>query len=623
MKKLKICFLLAFIMAVKGLTSSNYYVSPSGKAPSNLTVNSVFTSLSQLYRSFSPGDTIFFEEGQTFSGQIALGREASGTKERPVVFCTYGTKPAVINAGSMSGIKTYNTGGLVFDNFEIKGIITTNEKQKGLDFYTDQDDAKVAPVRFSRLNVHDFYQVAQFGNWDYNFNGYENIVITDSKLHHAKAGFETYDYGTAGPFAHDSIYMSNCEIYEIHNTDKKGSGAVFSGLAKGLIEYCYVHDCSGSGGLCMWTYACSNVVTQYCIFSDYRSTGKDGGGFDIDGGSTNCIVQHCYSYNNDGMGAMVCDYDTPNPTTGNIIRHCISENDCRRNSVESAFGFVNWGSGISNSYIYNNTVYLEQKTGSSTNRSGLGFQRLKGYAYGDVSNCKIFNNLVYLKGNNLLYVDNNLSGTGSVEYWGNCYYSENGSKYRDGSTTYATLDEWRAGKQGQEKTVDGLTGMETNPLLYYPGGGDTLKLPSQLKAMNAYVLQSNSPCIEKGIDPQKYFSLKACNTDFLGNATTTNGKYSIGACMYKAGLSIDKKADNGNSINIYPNPCNGVFFIEYEGLIDNSYALIFDMSGHQLKRIPLTSQLSTIDIKDLSKGIFIVCIESKGFIVSKSKLLSY
>ena len=141
--------------------------------------------------------------------------------------------------------------------------------------------------------------------------------------------------------------------------------------------------------------------------------------------------------------------------------------------------------------------------------------------------------------------------------------------------------------------------------------------------MNAYALQSNSPCIEKGIDPQKYFSLKAFDTDFLGNATTTNGKYSIGACMYKAGLSIDKKADNGNPIKVYPNPCNGVFFVDYEGVTDNTYVLICDMSGHQLKRIPLTNSSSTIDIKDLSKGIFIVCIESKGFIVAKSKLLSY
>jgi len=604
--------------------ASNYFVSPSGTVPAGLQVSSVFTSLSQLYRSFSPGDTIFFEEGKTFLGQLALGREASGTKEKPVVFCTYGNTPAVISAGSSSGIKTYNTGGLVFDNFEVKGTITTNQKQMGLDFYTDQYDAKVAPIKFSRLNVHDFYRVAQFGNWDYNFNGYENIVVVDSKFHHAKAGFSTYDAdGGGGQYAHDSIYMSNCEIYEIHNTDKSGSGAVLSGLSKGLVEYCYVHDCSGSGGLCMWTYACSNVVVQYCIFSNYRSGGKDGGGFDIDGGSVNCIVQNCYSYNNDGMGAMVCDYDTPNPTTGNIIRYCISENDCRRNSVESAFGFVNWGTGISNSYIYNNTVFLQQKTGSSINRSGLGYQRLNGYAKGPVSNCKIFNNLVYLKGENLLYVDNNLSGTGSVEYWGNCYYSESPAKYRDGSNTYLTLDEWRAGKEGQEKTVDGLTGMEVNPMLYNPGAGDTLKLSSQLNLMTAYVLKSNSPCIDKGIDPVKYYGLKAYSVDFLGNANSKSGTYSIGACMFREGLSIDEKKNNANSISVYPNPCNGVFYLDYAGVTENTYVIIYDMSGHQLKRIPFTDASSAIDIKDLSKGIFIICIESQGLLVAKSRVLSY
>jgi hypothetical protein len=87
--------------------------------------------------------------------------------------------------------------------------------------------------------------------------------------------------------------------------------------------------------------------------ADQSTTGADGGGFDIDGGSQNVIVQYCSSFNNSGPGYMHCAYPDSRPSRDNVIRYCISQSDGRKTSRnEGAFHFVTWGEGLSNCHIY-------------------------------------------------------------------------------------------------------------------------------------------------------------------------------------------------------------------------------------------------------------------------------
>jgi hypothetical protein len=57
----------------------------------------------------------------------------------------------------------------------------------------------------------------------------------------------------------------------------------------------------GNGPVGIWTWMSDHVTIQYCI--SYRNKtskgGKDGGGFDLDGGVTNSLIQYCLSYENE------------------------------------------------------------------------------------------------------------------------------------------------------------------------------------------------------------------------------------------------------------------------------------------------------------------------------------
>jgi hypothetical protein len=55
---------------------------------------------------------------------------------------------------------------------------------------------------------------------------------------------------------------------------------------------------------------------QYSV-SHHNKAGRiyDGGGFDIDGGSQNCIIQYCYSYDNDGAGMLFLKMVLPTSLT--------------------------------------------------------------------------------------------------------------------------------------------------------------------------------------------------------------------------------------------------------------------------------------------------------------------
>ena len=54
----------------------------------------------------------------------------------------------------------------------------------------------------------------------------------------------------------------------------------------------------------IWAYQSDSITIQYCYSHDNHTSekGKDGGGFDFDGGTTNSVMQNNFSANNEGAG---------------------------------------------------------------------------------------------------------------------------------------------------------------------------------------------------------------------------------------------------------------------------------------------------------------------------------
>src|SRR6187549_3663272 len=95
----------------KLIAQRNYYVSASGSDSNDgAAPQAAWRSPAKINTiDFNPGDSLFFEGGNTFTGTIKLGSEDNGSKDKPVVFTSYGRGRATINAGDGDGLFAINT----------------------------------------------------------------------------------------------------------------------------------------------------------------------------------------------------------------------------------------------------------------------------------------------------------------------------------------------------------------------------------------------------------------------------------------------------------------------------------------------------------------------------------
>jgi len=120
----------------------------------------------------------------------------------------------------------------------------------------------------------------------------------------------------------------------------------------------------GNGPVGIWAWESSHITIQYCVSYKNRTSrnGKDGGGFDLDGGVTNSVIQYCLSYENEGAGYGLFQYSGASRWSDNIIRYCTSINDGLKTAGSGGFFLWN-GSGddsqLTNCQIYNNLVYSD------------------------------------------------------------------------------------------------------------------------------------------------------------------------------------------------------------------------------------------------------------------------
>jgi hypothetical protein len=116
----------------------------------------------------------------------------------------------------------------------------------------------------------------------------------------------------------------------------------------------------GNGPVGIWAYQSDSITIQYCYSHDNHTSekGKDGGGFDFDGGITNSLMQNNFSANNEGAGYGLFQYYGASVWKNNIVRNNISYNDGRKNAQG---GFLMWiakdsPQPMSDCQIYENTV---------------------------------------------------------------------------------------------------------------------------------------------------------------------------------------------------------------------------------------------------------------------------
>jgi len=519
--------LALFLQTSKSVLATDYYVSPSGNdANSGTSSINAWQTINKVNTiDFLPGDIIYFEKNATFTGRLFFNGSDNGTTINPLRISNYGTgNNPIIDAGLGDGLVCYNMAGIQIDGITVRGNGASTNNGFGIAFYTDTT-VNLSGIQVANCNVTGFGNDGIILSANSTSAGFQNVLIENSNAYaNGKVGISCY--GNSGLKNHANVTVRNCKAYDnlgqsSETSNATGSGIVLSGINTALIEYCEAYNNGENNGnttggpIGIWFYLVNDGIIQYCE-SHHNKAGldHDGGGFDIDGGSQNCVIQYCYSHDNEGAGYLLAEYGSGTPFTNNTVRYNISENDGRKNS----YGAITiWGAGssaqVTNSYCYNNTAYIGNNAVVNGTPAGI---RLIGPEFSEV---KIFNNIIYTTtGVDAVNADANTDST-QLHLLNNIYFnSSSSSNFKWSSTVYPGLSAWKSVAVSQEKR--GLTeyGLENDPKLASPGSSGTIGDPTQLSSQLAgYKLLTGSPALASGLSASLVYTIDPGTTDFFGN----------------------------------------------------------------------------------------------------------
>ncbi|MBO0930720.1 right-handed parallel beta-helix repeat-containing protein [Fibrella aquatilis] len=359
-----------------------FYVANSGSdANDGRTAQTPFRSIGKLNEiDFEPGDHIAFRGGDTFVGHLQLSHEDEGTPANPVQIESYGADRAVLQNADTSTISIQDAGGIVVQQLTLTGVNRTTNRGRGLHLLNTRPKADKRPfIQLKNISASSFGLdgICLAGQpTDSSQSGFENVLITQCDLfdnqYHGLFVTGFWDTNAAG-YANKHIKIDHCVAYEntgnpLFMTNHSGSGMEIDDVEDAVIEYCEAYNngylCNSRvGGPCgIWLHAANRSVIQYCVAINNRTgRGLDGAGFDLDGGTTNCIIQYCYARDNDGAGILLWNYEqAPHTLENNVLRFNILENNGRRNDYADIY-IGSSGTPIRGIQVYNNTIATSQQ----------------------------------------------------------------------------------------------------------------------------------------------------------------------------------------------------------------------------------------------------------------------
>lgn len=363
--------LFAFVMFVTNSFGSNlkFYVNTeTGNDANPGTKRKPFQTIEKINSMhLKAGSSVLFAGQQIFAGTLTL-KAASGTRKKPIMISSYGKGRAILNGAKQNAIRADSCVWLQVRKMTLKGDGRLNgntgsgiELRHSQNCSIDQVEASgflwsgVKAVggrnlRITRVYAHD--------------NGFAGINVESD-------GQDAGGLEGSGSKSFQNVYIARC-VAENNpgcpevKTNHSGNGILIGGVTNGTIEYCEAMNNGwdmpreGNGPVGIWAYQCDSVTIQHCYAHDNKTSanGKDGGGFDFDGGMTNSVMQNNFSANNEGAGYGLFQYYGASVWKNNIVKNNISYNDGRKNGKA---GFLMWiaeGSPapISDCFVTGNTI---------------------------------------------------------------------------------------------------------------------------------------------------------------------------------------------------------------------------------------------------------------------------
>jgi len=322
--------------------------------------------------SLKAGERLYLCGSNTFQGSLKF-TNIKGTKEHPVTITTCENGRATIESGDSLAILAQNCEYLQIINLQVAGSgRLTGNKTNGIELinckYSDIDSVTAKGYLYSGIQITGGNNI-RITHCNANNNGLCGINVESGVT----------DYGTDGSTykTMKNLYIGYCvavnnpgcpEIKDNHS----GNGILIGGVTNGLIEYCEaMHNGwdmprEGNGPVGIWAYMSDSITIQHCYAHHNKTSakGKDGGGFDFDGGMRYSVMQYNLSAFNEGAGYGIFQYAGATEWTDNIVRYNISYNDGSKNGQ---CGILMWCDPIAvamtNFHAYNNTIVNNQAYG--------------------------------------------------------------------------------------------------------------------------------------------------------------------------------------------------------------------------------------------------------------------
>jgi hypothetical protein len=392
-----LCSILALLGAVRSAQATTYYVDAVSGSDTSAGTSSMipWQTLAKVNATtFSPGDSILFHAGETWSGQLhPLG---SGSAGAPITISSYSTGAMpIINGSTLSG------GGAVYLNGQSYWTIQNLEvvSDSGVNNFgtlavagvnrtgilVDNETGTIESGIIIQHNyVHDVNGCFNCSGYDAHMNG-GIVVVADggTLLGYLGLAFSSYNgvsilnntvanVGRTGITFFDNsagVYTTVVASYLSTGVTLQGNkvstidsdGIIVSGANGALIDHNTVANAgqktiTGStepSAAGLWPVRSENTIVQYNeVYGTLTQQSVDGEGYDVDAGNVNTIVQYNYSHDNQGGFIVLEDAGTSNI----VVRYNLSVNDSY-GGVKGVFTFADSGVVPSTS-IYNNTVYI-------------------------------------------------------------------------------------------------------------------------------------------------------------------------------------------------------------------------------------------------------------------------
>ena len=453
---------------------------------------------------FAAGDKILFKAGSAWTGTLhPLG---SGKPGSPIVIGKYGkgNMPVINGGGAANAVYLSGQSHWEIDSLEVTNNAASEGDRRGI--FINARNGINEHIYIKNCYIHhvrgnnDFSTGKSTGGiilYGDNAGGtkYNDILIQGNTIDRCdRTGILAVE--SCGSYSTNVVVRGNAINYP------GGDGIIMLLCKDPLIEYnvCNTSDAVSKGVSCaIWPYSCDGAVFQYneAYNSKLSEDFDDGQAWDVDGNNKNTVYQYNYSHDNEGGALLVCSNESC-PSDNSTIRYNISQNDAGR--------IITLTGPSTNTYFYNNTIFLDSKMKTDI----IEAQDYGGWHDG----FSAYNNIFYNLGSGGYYLEKSTKNV--FDY--NVFYGKHPST--------EPMD--------NHKTI-------SDPGLVSPGTGGIGR-----NTLDGYRLKAASPCIDSGIN-----IINSGGKDFWGNEVRQGLSTDRGAHEYASGLKAD---DTRPAITLEPPP---------------------------------------------------------------------